>query len=1014
MTKNKVIIPKVVRGGVAIPIGNNYYYMKGRKHSNGGIDIGNDPKTGLEVESDEIVHMTPKEVKVFSAVPFINGNSPAQLVLGGINPNKVFEIQEKFKDKNNIKDDGTKAKYGVNKNTNKLSDEEYISIMEKVAKDNYKQWGFNNEDEALLHALNDNTYDYRGYYNKYPNSRANAETHWTDEFKTVYHPTFSNESRYSGLKSQFNPNGLIGGYWNIDEFIPAEWQRNRQYKNGGKINNIKNYRTKAKNGIKKTIPIKEIGTQYFDDNTLIADKSGKQLNWKDVLQQNPNYPIYVDENEKPIFNYNEINKIDGTPNINPFQYMNNPNYLKASQGYRDYIKNSSSEMEILNAMSLGLLNRLSLSQNVGVIRDINKYIKRNITANQLAKSIIDGNTGFLSEESYNRDPITGEVINLVGDFSIPSISKIIKIPNINKVNKTINYSKLTNKQWDDLYYKAIDANDMDRVQYLRDTHFKVKAPNTDMIDEYGNLIHEYHGSPETNLTELLSPSDPRMPKSKGTNFKATGEEGIYLSPNRNYASRYTEDIGGRYSVKLTKEQKELLKAGKTREELGLPKPSSGRVYDFYSNTKQVPLDSDLEFNPMTLSHNDRTLIESKGYSGFTLPSTKKPEHVVFDSKQLKLANPITYDDAGKIIPLSKRDNFNISDIRYSYIPILLGISSLTNKENFNLYDIKKLENNKYKYGGKTNNNKNNNMTRIIQIQANGKDRLVFIPSTGRRAERSGAHRTIAAVGTKTDNNNNTSTNKKKLSNAVISDLIGAGANIIGGITSNIINRNMLDSLNEPVKPTPVVASKLKTTVNVNPQLDEIRETSNTIVRDINNNTASSRTALNRIQLGRLSDMINTNKVYSTKENIETELINKDAINRQQVSMRNAEAYDRYLAAKTAFENDIIDKQSENNIGLVSNIVGSIQDVIARNEQRRKESYDRRALAAMSPNSVEYMYNLGLIPEDEYKMYMTGINMNKDSKVSRAIKNDLFAKATTPYKLINNNYTAPKVLKPIEY
>jgi len=93
--------------------------------------------------------------------------------------------------------------------------------LEKVAKENYKKWGYDNEDEALVYLLNANDYDYRGYYNKYPESRANANTHWNDEFKTVYHPTFSKESIYSGKQSQFNPRGTIGGRWNGLEYRPS-------------------------------------------------------------------------------------------------------------------------------------------------------------------------------------------------------------------------------------------------------------------------------------------------------------------------------------------------------------------------------------------------------------------------------------------------------------------------------------------------------------------------------------------------------------------------------------------------------------------------------------------------------------------------------------------------------------------------------------------------------------------------------------------------------------------------
>lgn len=116
------------------------------------------------------------------------------------------------------------------------TDEQYLNTMERVAQDNYQKWGFSNPDEALLHALNDNTYNYRRYYGKYPQSRANADTHWTDEFKTVWHPTFSNESIYSSQKSQYNPLGLPGGFWSGDTFIPMAWQLDaNEYKKGGSI-----------------------------------------------------------------------------------------------------------------------------------------------------------------------------------------------------------------------------------------------------------------------------------------------------------------------------------------------------------------------------------------------------------------------------------------------------------------------------------------------------------------------------------------------------------------------------------------------------------------------------------------------------------------------------------------------------------------------------------------------------------------------------------------------------------
>lgn len=105
-------IPNVVAGGIAQPLGNNFFYMNGRKHSQGGIDIGSSDKTGIEVEGGEVVETNGNELKVYSAQPILNGASPAQLVMGGANPNKVFKAQEDFKDRNRINDDGTKYKEG--------------------------------------------------------------------------------------------------------------------------------------------------------------------------------------------------------------------------------------------------------------------------------------------------------------------------------------------------------------------------------------------------------------------------------------------------------------------------------------------------------------------------------------------------------------------------------------------------------------------------------------------------------------------------------------------------------------------------------------------------------------------------------------------------------------------------------------------------------------------------------------------------------------------------------------
>lgn len=135
-------IPNVVAGGIAQPLGNNFFYMNGRKHSQGGIDIGPSDKTGIEVEDGEVVETNGNELKVYSAQPIINGVSPAKLVMGGANPNKVFKAQEDFKDRNGINDDGTKAKYGKEKYVAKSDNTRVTPIMKSPRNSGIKQGDF--------------------------------------------------------------------------------------------------------------------------------------------------------------------------------------------------------------------------------------------------------------------------------------------------------------------------------------------------------------------------------------------------------------------------------------------------------------------------------------------------------------------------------------------------------------------------------------------------------------------------------------------------------------------------------------------------------------------------------------------------------------------------------------------------------------------------------------------------------------------------------------------------------
>lgn len=170
-------VPNVVDGGIAHPLGNNFFYMNGRKHSQGGIDIGPSDKTGIEVEDGEIVETNGDELKVYSAQPIINGVSPAKLVMGGANPNKVFKAQEDFKDRNKINDDGTiKAMGGLSRDKDYGSKKKpYPSIAKKDFAGGHRSYPIPTKADAIdalrlagLHGRSDVKVK---VYNKYPELR---------------------------------------------------------------------------------------------------------------------------------------------------------------------------------------------------------------------------------------------------------------------------------------------------------------------------------------------------------------------------------------------------------------------------------------------------------------------------------------------------------------------------------------------------------------------------------------------------------------------------------------------------------------------------------------------------------------------------------------------------------------------------------------------------------------------------------------------------------------------------
>lgn len=194
----------------------------------------------------------------------------------------------------------------------------------------------------------------------------------------------------------------------------------------------------------------------------------------------------------------------------------------------------------------------------------------------------------------------------------------------------------------------------------------------------------------------------------------------------------------------------------------------------------------------------------------------------------------------------------------------------------------------------------------------------------------------------------------------LGDIIGGVTNTIGSITNYNSNRRALNNMKYSSAPLPIQAKKLKTRFNINPQLDKIREYLKATNRDIDTNTASSRVALARKVIARTNALLQTNNLYATKENAETQLLNQDNMNQQNVAARNVEMYNRWREGKSNFDNMLLEKRAENTSDLIRGLTTTVQDIIGGIEQRKNINNTLSTIAATSPNvTAEILKDLGV-------------------------------------------------------
>lgn len=701
---NKRLRPNIVRGGVAIPIPNkkNYYYMKGRKHEQGGIDIGKNPRTGLEVEDGEVMHISPTEVKVFSSVPFLNGESPAEKVMKGNNPNKVFNAQERYKDVNNINDDGTKN------NRNRKNKSRYGT----------KKNGFEKIKEMQSLANNVSTLE-------------------NPIISPDYTPNYDTTEVGKLINYSENPDSI-------------EFDRiNRRW-----------YAPKGKGFDKDNFGM---GVDRYTGGN-ISDKIKKDSKGRE----------YITEEDERDLRFKRIKSAN-----------------QSAKRRIDFIRKYYNDEGDVTETKEALLTNLIYNRESGKTARV-----------------------YFNPEDEKYVPMQRAILRGTDDEVREEINKIYKEAGL------ANRDSLVND-----FYKRRNKKRMGGLSRSKDYGSKSKPyPNVDKKD-FAGKNRSYPIPTKSDAIDAL---------------RLAGLHG-------------RDDI----KTKVYNKYPELRKHAK-----------NGGVY--------------------TVTSNGKTSLRM-------IPST---------GKRIKFKNG-DIEDIEKIVTLNPEI--------YS-----LGLEDeLANKINQPII------------------NYSNPVEKIKYDILDTKGR--FNPTTG------------VNLNTKRKYDARNDIMKQRGYNSLISDGIGIASNIVGSIIGYNANKKALKKMKYNKVPVNLIPSKLKTSININPQLDTIRDQQQAYERQIDANTASSRVALGRKQLGRLNTIKLLNNIYANKENTETELINKDRLNQQAVANQNITNYNTWKEKKNAFENAIIEKQSENTIGLINSINAGVQNAIGNFEKRLAAENNIRAIAAANPN-----------------------------------------------------------------
>lgn len=1007
-----------VSKGILVPLGNGFSLAIG-KHPNktDDIDIGPNNKNGLSVNHGEILQNTGNSIRVFSAEPILGGVSPSQLLYGGMNPNAVFAAQEQYKKTNRINDDGSHYAIGGNKR-NKWIDK--ANKIKEIPRKGIISSGNTNVDWSGINTTNNRKYnaDYINYINNGlikggvgKNQRAAIlaniiEESGGDPFAVDATGNFRGILQWE--KSRYWPGNEIDAYKELDNQVQyildtvGNSTDRKSWTHGGKgsgYNSLTDAMAayNSEDDLEATMRGYTLGyvrpaggIDSYNNRLKVAKQiigregfkaGGEKVSSNSKLMQ-------VDPNEEDAFLdtlpaasiiYNKKrNNFFLSPlnwirqklydNISPWGYKHPIKRVIGALFNKKYDYGFDNTRDDIWAEYLNIpksRRHTGLGNEVGIVENSQYFPNIGKENNKEYKTI----RGLFKNNGKN----TWEADNAVNNYFNPGIDPEHK--DWSSRGFPLNFGENVISLAANGYFgRHTIGNGLDpkRGQYLsiydkwditpfgkryagKDQSFGIGKP----IEFYDRLyLDDYFGvqtKPPAN-SYYGGYLQPAVSYSDGTNsanytFK---NGGIYIKPSKRgtfTAAAKKHGMGVQtfankvlankenYSSAMVKKANFARNANKWHHYLlggenSLINPLGERPNANKKDMKQNkrkhkelggPLRTIAEINAAKerLGAYYSTFYNPDGSVKMNIPTFGELRGKQFTTEEQKMYKTLWGDDFY---------NRNVNSAGQ-----FVGQYEQTSPINMNLSHID-AKGNIYGPDGQ-----------LIKVDTRN------IPTIDEQIKAS-----YDKFKTNYDNINGV-----KLSNglsAFKADLIGAGINAVGSIGSYLINNAALNKLKfTPRQALLLNPVKLKTKINIEPQVAKMRETVAGLTDAAYKTSASSRNTYQKIANARLAGLQAYGDTLAKKENTETELINKDRLNQQSINAANvkslSDTINANITGKNNMDNTKLMLKAQNKVALINNLASTIagpNGVIARDEARRSKAANIALLAQAFPTAAKLL------------------------------------------------------------